>query len=595
MRFLWTLTATAALFVGVRALSGAVSYAYMALLGGAVLILTGPFGQVLGFYWGQLATTSHVVDVEMNVIVPIALSCLFLWLSPFERNHRTPAILFACMALLLSAIHQRELVQLLVYAGCALLVLRGRKPSIMLGLAILPALCGVFAYRAWATAYAPSVGYLMSATRAFLLEELHKLNVVTAFRPMASRVIFYDFSFLYGLNALMLIATGIVLVRRRYLPAVQTCGLAVAAFCVSTSFAIVAIPILWVTYDELFFVPVRHIIFVMYCCSCIAFGGLLSSVRGVKPGQPLVSLDGLTLRYHWPFSSGLATVLAVAAAAALAMAARMLGQEWGQPPWALKGGLVPAEILVIGLSICGLSTLIPSRTRAEPPDAGGPALPLIPSLAALGTLALLTVMPRSSLPGMVIAGPVGLTPHQVLRIEFNSYIQAQPGAREGECHSAKAKLLGREIQYQSCVPPLRLVEWLADNAPHNGVLLLNPLGVFISTGLVPMRVAAPPSFQYFRSWEEAFPRLRQVMECTLERFGGMPFFAPEETPEQRYADARALGATLVLADPATHDLAKNAVRARPDLFRILLDQSEWLLLGLRPDGSTGETPSCPKP
>jgi hypothetical protein len=85
------------------------------------------------------------------------------------------------------------------------------------------------------------------------------------------------------------------------------------------------------------------------------------------------------------------------------------------------------------------------------------------------------------------------------------------------------------------------------------------------------------------------------MECTLERFGGMPFFAPEETPEQRYADARALGATLVLADPATHDLAMNAVRARPDLFRILLDQSEWLLLGLRPDGSTGETPSCPKP
>jgi hypothetical protein len=54
MRFLWTLTATAALFVGVRALSGGVSYAYLPLLGGAVLILTGPFGQILEFYWGQL-------------------------------------------------------------------------------------------------------------------------------------------------------------------------------------------------------------------------------------------------------------------------------------------------------------------------------------------------------------------------------------------------------------------------------------------------------------------------------------------------------------------------------------------------------------
>jgi hypothetical protein len=245
--------------------------------------------------------------------------------------------------------------------------------------------------------------------------------------------------------------------------------------------------------------------------------------------------------------------------------------------------------LVIAVSICGVVTLVPRRKHAEGTP---PVLPLIPSLGALGSFAIFTFMPASALLTALVAEPTGFTPRAVLRIEYESYVRIQL-ARENQCHAAKVSLLGREIEFQSCTPPFGVVDWLHENVPQDGVLLLNPLGGFGSTGLVPVRVAVPPRFVFYRNWEKAFPRVRQVIGCSLDRFGGMPFFASGETPEQRYADARALDATLVLADPSAHGVALTAARARPDLFGVLMDQSEWVLLAIKSNSPASDTPSCP--
>jgi hypothetical protein len=263
----------ATVFVGVRALSGVPAYAHLALLGAAILALTGPFGPVPGFSWGQLAASSHPVDVEMNVIVPIALSALFMSLSPFEPAQRDRPLLFVCMALGLSAIHQRELFQL--------------WPTLHLlwwcyAVASPPARSDLRSSRAPAARSSIARGpqplvpvcELFAASKAEFLSRLGKLDIVTAFLPL-NYPFHYDFSFLWGLNGLMLVATGLVLVRLRYSPAVRTCGLAVAGFGIAESFAIVTIPVLLVTYEELFTTPVRH---VLYCCSSIAFAALLSTV-----------------------------------------------------------------------------------------------------------------------------------------------------------------------------------------------------------------------------------------------------------------------------------------------------------------------------
>jgi hypothetical protein len=112
------------------------------------------------------------------------------------------------------------------------------------------------------------------------------------------------------------------------------------------------------------------------------------------------------------------------------------------------------------------------------------------------------------------------------------------------------------------------------------VLLFDPLGDFAPVGLVPAKLAAPPSFLY-RNWEMSFSHMAAVIAHSVRSYGGMPFFAFGETPEQRYADANALGATHVLADPAARVEALNTVQSRPDLFTVVMDQSEWVLLSVK--------------
>ena len=128
-----------------------------------------------------------------------------------------------------------------------------------------------------------------------------------------------------------------------------------------------------------------------------------------------------------------------------------------------------------------------------------------------------------------------------------------------------------------------MVERLYPLLPKDAVLLLNPLGSFLGIGLLPVKLAAPdrPDL-YFRDWEVLFPRFREIARRAIEQYQGMPFFAPHESPERRYLDARELDATHVLADPASRDVMMAAVSARPDLFEPLLDHSGWLLLAVRP-------------
>jgi hypothetical protein len=55
-----------------------------------------------------------------------------------------------------------------------------------------------------------------------------------------------------------------------------------------------------------------------------------------------------------------------------------------------------------------------------------------------------------------------------------------------------------------------------------------------------------------------------------------------------------LGATLILADLSAHDLAVTTAEARPDLFEILMDRSQWVRLVVKSDEVPSDMPSCPK-
>jgi hypothetical protein len=268
-----------------------------------------------------------------------------------------------------------------------------------------------------------------------------------------------------------------------------------------------------------------------------------------------------------------------------------IGAALAAGSWVMKAGFIPAEILVIALGSCGLLSLVLPRQKVSL-ELSKPRIPLVPFLAAIGSFALLTMMPRASLLGTAFAEGVAFTPRATLKNVFNASVRFS-GAREGQCTAMRVLLLGRNVDFESCHPPFDVVAWLHDNMPRDGVLLLNPLGEFVSMGLIPVRVAAPPHLLAYRNWEQAFPLVHEVTSCTLDRSGGIPFYAPNETPEQRYGDARDLGATLVLVEPWARDLALSAAHARPDLFGIAMDESQWVLLTLKPHKDIA--PSCLAP
>jgi hypothetical protein len=557
MRGLWTLTALATVFVGVRALSGSSCYAYLALLGSSLLALAGPFGTVPGYYWGQLATMSNPNDVEMNVLAGIALCSLFTVLASADRARPEMILLFSCTALVLSMIHQRELVQLLVYgaAGVVVLARSGQYRTLpRLGLALVVPTCGALAFRAWAVAYGPGTGNLLVDVHTRLLSDLRQLDLSTAFHPYPSGVNAYDSSFLWGLNSFMLCIASIVLICRRDNPAVRASALAAAAFLMTASFAILAIPVIFLTYDELLNTPVRHVIFLLYCCLWIVLGMLLKAVDS-----------------RWAEKPTMSAAIAVCAAAIAAGVAHLLART-----------ITSAEILVLPVAACALvAAFLPYRQRpgtAQSPPSLSIGLPS--SLAALIIFTLLTAMPHDALLRKLADGLAAWTPQAALKNEYRAYLAAQPGSIEGGCRERTATVLGRTIDFRSCAPPFQVVDWLHLHLPKDSVLLFDPLGDFAPVGLVPAKLAVPPSFLY-RNWEMSFSHMAAVIAHSVGSYGGMPFFASGETPEQRYADANALGATHVLADPAARVEALNTVQSRPDLFTVVMDQSQWILLAIK--------------
>jgi hypothetical protein len=554
MRFFWSLTSLAAVFVGVRALSGSKNIAYLGLLGSSVLVITGQFGAIPGFYWGQLAPTSHPGDVAMNVFVPTALASLLQWLSARDGARWEFLLLFTSATLVLSAVHQRELFQLLVYASCGLLLLRKRGQLIALGSSVLLlALAGLGA-QWWSVRYAPGLSELIATAKTELWNDFWQLNLSTMFRPFERRVTNYEAALGWGLNGLMLAVAAVVFIVRRGSLPVRVSGLAMAGFLAVASFAMLSIPVLWLSYDELLFTPLRHVIFILYCCFWTAVGLLAGKIAGL---------------------TGTAKSIAAAVVLGLILAAAAV---------LFNNRLIPAQVIMLATAAAGLFASIypcryPCRHQVTPSN-WKPAR-VLPSLVLIVTFASLTAVHSHSFATRLFNRPVALTAEAALSNLYANYLTGVSMGSAGGCQVRQATLLERKLTFQACTPSSEIVQWLYTRLPKHGILLVNPVGDFLAVGLLPQRLAAPvrPDL-YFRNWQVAFPQFRNILQENLDSHGGIAFFASEKTPEQRYQDALALSATHVLVEPPAREAVLRVVSARPDLFRVLMDRSQWMLLVL---------------
>jgi hypothetical protein len=571
MRLIWTATGLASLFVGVRALSRNDGYAYFALLGGSILVVAGPLGAVPALYWGQLSGTSHPADVAMSVIAPIALVSLFTFLSSERRRRLDLLVLFSCMAILLAEVHQRECVEVLVYLGSAIavmLIARDRLAALSLALAgVVPALSAWF-YLRWVTHEGPGLGAIIGATRSALFTDLRALTLRTAFRPLFKYVILYDFTLLYGLNGLMLLVAGFVLVFHRNNTAVRTAGLGTAAFLLASSFAVLTIPILFATYSELLMSPFSRVAFVVCCLFWIGIAMLARSISALtEKRRPAV----------WPIV--IVVGLGVASSGVLACLAHVLVGGPSSVDQAATG-IIPAELLALVCSVLGLIAFIwPNPIKIS--ETSQHHLSIAASLAIIGSLALATFLPATSFLTVLWRGEGYGTRSGAMDAMYRHYAGTSSALAPGTCVDKMIESLGHKVLDRVCMPSPAVIESINAVLNPKAILLVDPFGVFAPIGLVRARLAGPVLLDSYIDWGASFPRYREIVARSLDKHGGAPFFAIDETPDERYADARALGVTHVLASPSERNEVIAAVKMRPDLFEVLLDETGWQLVKIK--------------
>lgn len=573
MRLIWTATALSALFTGVRALSRRVDYAYFALFGGSILVLAGPQAAVSVFYWGQLAATSHWADVAMNVIAPIALASLLLWLSPDGRSRPHLLILFSCMGIVLAEVHQRELVEILVFLAGAIVVVvlnRDRRSAFLLIAAATLPVAAAGLYLKWATLSGPGIAALAADWRQMLLSDFIHLDWITAFQVYSKRVLLYEFSMLYGLNGLMLLIAVVVMFLCRDGLAVRTVGLAIAAFLLAESFAVISIPVLYATYDELLFTPICRIIFPLYCLFWIGIAMIaeMTAALAQKLRQQMQIVGMIPL--------------GIAASLALAATAHVLGGP--NHPEPVDAHLsVLAKSLAILCAVSGLTVAFWPH-RSEPGAGRKPTLVFAAGLAVLLPLAAIEYSSTSFL-GVLKRRDGSASPTGVITLVYQHYLAAYP-ASPTQCIDETTDVLGYKVPDSFCMPPLSVIQSVNRRGlPSSSVLLVDPLGSFSPMGFLPVQLAGPMVrgiADDYRNWSVAFPKFRDVVARALEVHNGMPFFSPDEDADERFTDARSLGATHVLASPPERERIMAAIGARPDLFKLLLDESGWVLLEIVP-------------
>ena len=386
----------------------------------------------------------------------------------------------------------------------------------------------------------------------------------------------YDFSLLYGLNGVMLLTAALVLVLRRNNVAVRAAGVGIAGFLLAASFAIIAIPLLIATYDELLYTPICRVTFVLYCLFWMGIAMLAERII-------------LISQKPWCRSppAGFLVTTGLGGFACLAL----IGAERS----ASRPGKPGPECDRLPAGVTGPSLrLIRSGCGAVAASADGEQA-FSNRLLAFGHGRRISTRHRDTAASHLVSWrPMAWRrvsyPAGAMASFYEHYLIVFP-AGPGECVDEITRFLDHELSEKTCMPPLGVIEAAAAFLPTSSIVMSDPLGAFSPMGFVPARLAAP--FQpdlYFRNWETAFPRFRDLAYQTLMTYGGVPFFAAGETPEQRYADARALNATDVLVSPPEREAAILAAAARPDLFKLLLDRSGWVLLGV-----TGESQAQPAP
>ena len=269
LRFLWGPVALACVCVVSGRVFASPRIALASGFTALAFVISGTFASVPPLMWGQLVPHSHASDVALGVLLPLTVACLVMFLD--AKAARETAFLFAAtvgLMLMVTIVHVRELIQILVYLGAFVLYLlwvKAPRTQLFRPLAVLLvglAIGGVFTL--WSNATITHIGTLVAERRAELVQTVFSLSLIDLLRPplpmFSNFVAFYSATF-WGWMPFLLIATPFVLRRYRERWLVGLLASSIFCYLLIMRFPLVAFPYIYFTYFEILFTPLRNMVF----------------------------------------------------------------------------------------------------------------------------------------------------------------------------------------------------------------------------------------------------------------------------------------------------------------------------------------------
>jgi hypothetical protein len=508
-----------------------------------LLVAVGAFSEVPKYLWAQLAPYSHVSDVAMSVFLPALLVVLFHFVSSAGRR---AFLFFGCGTLALivtvTMVHIREIVQVVVYlaafmAAVVLLRLNGDLLARAAGLLVVSV--GVVG------GYAALHRRLVEPTGlAVPLERLGQLAAGMSFwdrvvSPLRDSFFSQGFGLLFsGPNAVLLLLCPLVLIAVRTGALTIFFASSIAAYTLIIRFPGLTIPYLQLTYGEMFFVPVRNIIFFLY----VLAGPLLY----------LAANAIARIRSRW------------AAVATLALVCVVLWRAWkygGRVLERYQGSFLLCAILLCVVALAahrsGAVQRLADRLLPAAPRSGWGAVWLV----LLAVTAVRLAAPAAS--PFVLPPHMLLTPEAVLR-DFPCIPQSPPGAPA-------------VAEPGSCPPSPELIRWAEGHLPISAVMASNTLNRYSPTTFMPQRIVAWPTVDASASLygREIYPAYYRFLDASMAAYGAQPLFNARESLAEKERFLTAVKATHVLVDPMVYAEMKRVLAVWPETFRLMFDDGRW--------------------
>jgi len=592
----WSVMALTGLFAFTRTVLRSQRVAMTVLALALALILLGPFANVPGFYWGQLSPMPHVSDVAMNVVLPMQLLFVVRFIvapnGPAVRFYLAAGILMTAMV---SAVHVREFIQYFVYMVVGTIVLtvavhpKRHRAVAMLGVSIM-----LFAgYYAWHRMNVPNVTSLISRGHEAFVAHVASLTFSELFAPLRPYASGIRQTMYHGLGGLMLAAAPVAAVVYRRRPFVWMMMLSIFLYLAIIRIGVLAIPYVFFTFDEILSSAMRNIVFFGYV---LLGGGVYWLVWRV---DRLIASDPA-----W------AQVLTATCVGLLIGMLAWLSERAGTRSNTLADLGLLVLLAAAGLGVATMCVLDAKRPVSpliqqirtfiygEGPKSPGTILRWRLLVVAVGLMlpaAVFTTKPHESPIRKALREPMPLVAGDVIGQYYPRFAQMVLGARadgienKSICRRAPAADPSDENFHVTgddsglvlwCVPSSRLVRWLLNRVGPDAIMMINPANAYQAIPLFRGRLVAPSPLKTLRGWADVLPEVRRAVADAWDRHGGMPIFNDVENAESRFVTLNRLGATHLLVDPMFYDPVMNAVRDRPDLFRVVYDESDWAVVAL---------------